>query len=179
MNWKPLPVAEIKAQLAPFDRWCLCGGQAIDLLAGRQTRDHGDTDLGVFRSDLASCLDRFPKRRVFLCDPPGTLVGWDGGPIPTHVSDLWIADEEKRHWILQIMVFDDEGDLVFYRRDRRLAWKKASHTWTVDGLRALNPMITLLYKSNKQNLEDKDWRDLKVLIEEIGVASSPSRESPS
>jgi hypothetical protein len=72
---------------------------------------------------------------------------------------------KREYWVLQIMVFDDDADRVYYRRDRRISWSKKSHTIEVDGIRVLNPFITVLFKLNKPVLEDKEIHDIMQLIE--------------
>ena len=81
------------------------------------------------------------------------------------MHDIWITDEAGEFWILQVMVFDDTGDRVSYRRDRRIQWSKRSHSIEVAGLRLLNPFISMLYKSNKQRLESKEIADIITFIE--------------
>lgn len=160
-SWHPVPIERIDTVLGGFRDWCLCGGQSIDVLAGRKTREHGDTDIGVFRSDIDDCLSTVPADRVFLCDP---MRPWDGKQLPSDVYHIWICNQSLTHWELQIMVYDDDGDHVIYRRDPRVSWPKTSHTVTVEGVTILNPAITLLFKSNRSALEEKDTLDLQVLI---------------
>ena len=66
---------------------------------------------------------------------------------------------------MQIMVFEDDGEKVFYRRDPRISWSKQSHSSRVDGLQVLNPLITFLYKANKLKLDEKDVKDIITWIE--------------
>ncbi len=136
----------------------------MDLLLGKETRTHADIDIGVFRSQLSTCLRAIGGKRVFLCQPPGAHTLWDGGEVDAAVHDIWISDESREHWSLQIMVFDDEGETVFYRRDRRIHWPKTSHAVTAGNVRALNPLITLLYKANKPAMENKEIMDINALI---------------
>jgi hypothetical protein len=166
-HWRPLEVGAIQSHLGAFRAWCLCGGQSLDWMIGRATRPHGDTDIGVFRSDLRTCLEAIGAARVFLCEPPGDLVPWDGADVPVRVHDIWIVDPSGQYWVLQIMVFDDAGDSVLYRRDPRIRWSKAAHAVTVQDLPVLNPVVTLLFKTNRPRLEDRDCLDLQVLIEEV------------
>jgi hypothetical protein len=163
-HWKPLAISDLQSHLGRFTEWTLCGGYSIDLLLGRETRQHGDIDIGVFRSQLVTCLDAIGRDRVFLCQPGNRRVAWDGGSIDPAVHDLWISDRAGGYWCMQIMVFDDEGEEVFYRRDRRLHWQKSNHSITVGSLRILNPMITLLYKANKATMEEKEIADICSLI---------------
>jgi hypothetical protein len=160
-----LPVGGIQSLLGDFRDWCLCGGQAVDWLLGRQTRQHGDTDIGVFRSQLPACLEAIGRPRVFLCDPPGSFTAWDGGRVPDHVNDIWVTDPAGGFWVLQVMAFDDDGDHVVYRRDRRLRWPKDAHAVSVRGVPILNPVTNLLFKLNKASLEAKDCLDVEALIE--------------
>lgn len=108
------------------------------------------------------------QERVFLCGP---LRPWDGGAVPPDVHDIWVTDEAGRCWALQIMVYDDEGDEIVYRRDTRVRWAKAHHTLTVDGVRILNPFVTLLFKCNGREIQDKDASDLRVLIDAAAVSA--------
>ncbi len=164
-TWKPVAVEGLQRELGSFGDWVLCGGYSVDRWAERATRPHGDIDIGVFRSQVLRCLEAIGQKRVFLCSPPGSHAAWSGGDIPESVHDIWITDEAGEFWILQVMVFDDTGDRVSYRRDRRIQWSKRSHSIEVAGLRLLNPFISMLYKSNKQRLESKEIADIITFIE--------------
>lgn len=176
-NWKPLEVEDIQGHLGQFTAWCLCGGQSLDWLLGRTTRKHGDTDIGIFRSDLRRCLEAVGTSRVFLCDPPGGLTPWDGSDIPSRVHDIWVTDPTGQFWILQIMVYDEAGDNVLYRRDPRIRWRKDAHAITVRGVRVLNPVVTLLFKMNRPELEAKDCKDIRIVIEELASKALEGDES--
>jgi hypothetical protein len=162
-KWRAASAEEVPSILGNFEDWCLCGGHSVDLLAGRKTRDHGDIDIGVFRSDLSDCLNHIRPEQVFLCNP---LRAWDGKPVPPEVHDIWIADKDGDCWILQIMIFEDDGPEVVYRRDPRIRWSKCSHTIRIGDVRILNPAITQLFKCNQPEMQDKDADDMRVLIEE-------------
>jgi hypothetical protein len=162
--WKAADISEIQSHLGSFRDWVLCGGHSLDFLLGRKTRTHEDIDIGVFRSQLLECLHGIGAERVFLCQPPGKQTKWNGLAVPDAVHDIWICDRQQRHWCLQVMVFDDEGDEVFYRRDRRIHWSKASHSIAVAQVRILNPLITFLYRANKPLLLEKEVEDIVALI---------------
>tara|TARA_R110002095_G_scaffold197961_1_gene177274 strand:+ start:6078 stop:6407 length:330 start_codon:yes stop_codon:yes gene_type:complete len=99
-----------------------------------------------------------------LCDPPGELVAWDGLNVPEHVHDIWITNADHDHWTIQLMIYDDTEETVVYRRDARICWPKSEHAITIRGIRALNPMVTLLFKLHRHDLQDKDCRDVSTLI---------------
>ena len=163
-RWLSLPVTEIQTSLGDFTGWVLCGGRSLDWLLGAETRPHSDTDVGVFRSELADCLHSLEQTRVYLCDPPGQLVAWEGKPVPQHVHDVWITSPDLSHWEVQLMVYDDSDDSVSYRRDSRIHWPREAHAITVRKIRVLNPLITLLFKLHRRELQEKDCQDVASLI---------------
>ena len=163
-RWKPVALPELQRHIGSFTEWTLCGGCSLDLILGRQIRAHGDIDIGVFRSQLMACLRSIGREQVFLCSPPGTLTAWDGKAVAAAVHDIWISDPLRKHWLLQIMVFDDEREKVLYRRDRRISWPKSSHSLKIGDVRVLNPLITFLYKANKPDMEEKEVMDIMALI---------------
>ena len=166
-SWKTCAPHELQSHLGAFTGWILCGGHSIDLLVGRHTRDHGDIDIGVFRSHLTGCLDAIGPGRVFLCSS-GAFIQWPGGDVDPAIHDIWISDPAQENWIFQIMVYDDHGDTVSFRRDERITWEKFSHSIQVGDIRILNPAITLLYKSNKPPLAGKEAADVATLIKFFG-----------
>ena len=173
--WKPLRLEDLSGICGKFKNWILCGGHSVAVYTGSDTREHGDVDIGVFRSELNECLSAIGPDVVYLC-VNGGHVAWNGDLVPESVHDIWVCDKERNNWILQIMVYDDDGDLVFYRRDRSISWSKESHSIPVGDIRILNPFITFLFKSNRKGLEAKEKHDLMKLIEtkaEQGAAPNP------
>jgi hypothetical protein len=166
-EWRPLSIDELQRQLGAFTDWVLCGGCSVDLFLGRPTRHHGDVDIGVFRSGLVDCLRAVGRDQVYLCSAPRTYTRWDGTEIDPAVHDIWISDSSGGCWILQIVVFDDEGDRVFYRRNRRIHWSKRSHAIRCGEFRILNPYITFLYKAAKADMDEKEVIDVIALIETV------------
>lgn len=169
-EWRSLAVEALKDELAGFDGWVLAGGCSVVRITGEDTRSHGDIDIGVFRSELEACLAVLGLGRVFLC-VDGRHVVWTGGPVPAAVHDIWVTDRAGKFWALQVMVYDDEGDRVIYRRDRRISWAKRDHAIEVDGVRVLNPLVTVLFKTNKPHLEDKEAHDVSALIAHTAKAA--------
>jgi hypothetical protein len=45
--------------------WWIAGGWAIDLFLGRETRPHGDLDVGVLRRNVGEVLRSFPGSEAF------------------------------------------------------------------------------------------------------------------
>ena len=77
-SWQPLAVQDIQRELGAFKDWVLCGGYSIDLFVGHPTRAHGDIDIGIFRSQAVSCLEKIRNNRTFLCVPSQLPQLWSG-----------------------------------------------------------------------------------------------------
>ncbi len=68
----------------------VAGGRAVDLVLGRQTREHGDLDLLVLRRDQATVREELVDWDVHAADPPGSLRPWPvGDSLPPAVHDVW------------------------------------------------------------------------------------------
>jgi hypothetical protein len=177
MEWRPLSIDALGKELGEFSDWVLCGGYSVARLTGRDSRPHGDVDIGVYRSQLNDCLEVLGQERVFLCRH-GKHQAWDRGEVPEEVHDVWITDQTGCYWVLQVMVFDDEGDRVVYRRDRRISWLKRHHSMEIDGIKVLNPLITFLFKAHKAQMEEKEVHDLMQLIAHAGSVTGCGETGP-
>ena len=160
-SWRPYDLSEIIQTLSDNNNWILCGGHSVDLWLKKETRKHSDIDIGVFRSDLKVILDELKDHEVYLCDPPGSHRKYDG-IVPERVFDIWIA--KSGWWVFQIVVFDDIGDMVVFKRNRDIKWHKKIHYVTVGGVRILNPAISLLYKITDKQPEKKTVMDICNII---------------
>lgn len=172
-EWRPLNKEELSEELAGVDGWFLCGGLSVALFCGSDTRAHGDIDIGVYRSELMKLLSRLERHRVFICCGHSHSP-WDGGAVSDEVHHIWISCPSHQAWTYQIMIYDEADDTVFYRRDPRLSWPKVAHTICCNGVRILNPLVTLLYKTHKQQLRDKDVHDVSELIQRCALLLNES-----
>ncbi|MGF1655860.1 MAG: hypothetical protein ACFCU3_02665 [Verrucomicrobiales bacterium] len=165
-EWRPVAPSDLQQEMPGFEDWVLCGGHSVALFVGKDSRDHGDVDIGIFRSQAVTCLEAIGRHRVFLRDA-GCHRPWDGGTIPERVHDIWIADRAGRYWAFQVMIYEDDGDRVLFRRDPRITWPKSCHSIDIDGVKIVNPFVTFLFKSHKRDLEAKEIHDLTAMIERI------------
>lgn len=161
-KWKILSPDAIQAELGDFMDWFLCGGLSLDVYLGEKTREHGDTDIGIFSQDLAKCLEKISLKRVFVAH--GTLTPikeWDKSK---GFYNLWVADESGENWIFQIMICETDGKMVKYRRNSEISWPIEAHSIKIGKLKILNPLITFLFKANQKTLPMKDCADISALI---------------
>ncbi len=162
--WDPLRPEDADAEFATWAAPWWAGGWALDLVLGRQTRDHGDLDLLVLRRDQASVREELLGWDVHVAEPPGTLRPWPvGETLPPAVHDVWCRRTPASPWAFQLMIDDTAGDDWLFRRNHRvrrpvrsLAGRASTATMAV-----LSPEVQLLYKSKA--LRDKDVADFQAV----------------
>ncbi len=110
--WDPLRPEDADAEFATWAApWWVAGGWAIDMILGRQTREHGDLDLLVLRRDQACVREELLDWDVHAADPPGSLRPWPvGETLPPAVHDVWCRRTPRSAWAFQLMIDDTEGD---------------------------------------------------------------------
>jgi len=115
----PLPGPLVRAadHLAGYGHdWALCGGWAVDVLLGRQTRDHLDVDIAVFQEDQAELRSHLHGWRLVGHDDAvaeDCPDQWDGRwlDVPGHIHantatmdgtelDIQICSRVDDAWVL-------------------------------------------------------------------------------
>lgn len=93
--------------------WALCGGWAVDLWLGSQTRDHTDLDITVFESDIADVFEHFAGWSLRADDATNGANSeqWDGRALvmPAHIHaraedgfevELIVNPGARGEWVL-------------------------------------------------------------------------------
>jgi hypothetical protein len=151
--WEPLSVDEVSELLHDLTApWWIAGGWALDAFIGRQTREHGDVDVGVLRRDQAAVREHLATWDLQAADPPGRLRPWREGEIfPEAVHDIWCRTSKEAAWGLQLMLDEAEGDEWLYRRMPSVRRSLKSLVWHHDGVPYLSPEVQLLYKGAQRS----------------------------
>ncbi len=136
--------------------WWVAGGWALDLHAGRQSRPHGDLDVGVLRRDVREALAALSCWEVFEvtggeCTPLRT-----GAAPRSEVNSLWCRPKGASLWSMELMLDESDRDFWVFRRqpDIRLPLSMAIRR-NSDGLPYLTPEIQLLYKAKQPRPQDQ------------------------
>lgn len=73
-NWQPVTVEEISLLFQDMPIvWGIAGGWALDLHIGRQTREHEDIDVIIFRQDQQEVYSYLCKDWILYKAYKGTL----------------------------------------------------------------------------------------------------------
>ncbi len=169
--WRPLGVAEVAALFAGFlAPWWIAGGWALDLFLGRQTRDHGDTDVLVLRRDQLAVQAVLAGWDLHAADPPGRLRPWRHGEwLTAPIHDIWCRPAADAPWALQLMLAESEADHWIFRREPAIGGPLAQLTCrTADGISFLAPEVQLLYKATDAP-RPKDEADLAAVLPHLNT----------
>jgi len=143
--------------------WAVAGGWALDLFLGRETRDHADLDLAVWRVDQHKLqAAAAPDWELQVADD-GALRPWSGGEwlsLPIHE----IHARRVRHpgTSLELLLNERDDTAWIYRRDPEVRRDLGRAILERDGIPFLAPEIVLLYKSKAPRLTDES--DLRVAL---------------
>jgi hypothetical protein len=166
-NWQPLTVEEAASLLSGLRvPWWIAGGWAIDLFLGRQTREHGDTDVLVRRDDQLEVQAHLRAKDWDLhkTQQPG-LKPWPAGEFQARpFYDIWCRPTPESPWALQLMLLDTDGDSWVFKRDPEIRGPLDElGARTPDGVAYMRPQIQLLYKAKRETLA-KDQSDFDLAV---------------
>ncbi len=164
-NWQPLTVEEVSLLLKDISiPWGIAGGWALDLHIGRQTRQHKDIDIIVFRHDQQEVYSYLSQDWILYKAYKGTLEIWEGEPLE-QVNDIWMKKGETSAWAFQFMFVDQVEEYWIYRRHPSIR-RKASDIFltTQEPICYLRPEIQLLYKGGSSVIREKDDLDWQTIL---------------
>lgn len=147
--------------------WWIAGGWAIDLFLGRETRPHGDLDVGVLRRDVGEILRSIPDWEIFEAKD-GVLTRVSRTTPRSEVNSLWCRGAGEQWWKLELMLDESEGESWVYRRDpvvRRDLQGLVHHT--SQGIPYLAPEVQLLYKA--KHARPRDELDFEAVLPHLGT----------
>lgn len=169
LNSDPFKIAELMEDFrAP---WGFCGGWAIDLFIGTNTRPHKDIDIAVLRRHQKDVyrhlMDRgwtLEKAQDGKLTPlaPNEFV-----ELPVH--GIWCKNIGFEPDFLEILLNEADKDYFYFRRDFSVTLEiNKVFIQTPAGLPILTPEIVLLYKSNDYGQENEaDFQNVRPFLNEI------------
>ena len=171
--WQPISVAEAVQLMESLDvAWWIAGGWALDLHAGRQTREHEDLDIGIAWSDHLRVQRALAGQwQLYKTHQPGLAPWPPGEALQEPVHDVWVRRHDSSLWAFQLMLVDvTEGEWV-YRRLPEIRRPLASVvTATREGIPYLRPEVQLLYKGGSSARRPKDLEDFRRMLPALRAA---------
>ncbi len=153
--------------------WFIAGGWAIDLFVRRETRQHEDIEIAVFRSDqkaLHDYLDGWLLKKALN----GALADWKRDEfleLPTFEIHCFNEKNEPGELrFLEVLFNDTNGDDWIFRRNPKITKPLSELHLTHDsGIKFLRPEAVLLYKS--KNPRPKDEQDFETAAKHLDATS--------
>ncbi|MED3552554.1 nucleotidyltransferase domain-containing protein [Cytobacillus praedii] len=151
----------INSLMSSFDKaWFIAGGWAIDLYIGKETREHKDIEIAVFRKDhlyLKDYLREWEFNKVIK----GHFHTWGSEFLELPVHEIHASNMLNGDKIEILLNETKDNDWIF-RRDSRISYPLNSvWSFTKKGIPYLNPEIVLLYKA--KNTREKDHQDFMTI----------------
>lgn len=159
--------------------WALCGGWAVDLWLGGQTREHVDLDITIFERDLPSVFHHFAGWSLRADDATnGTnYESWDGRPLvlPAHIHA-----KAEDGFEVELIVNPGTGSdwLLVFGQPARLPFERVvvQHS---SGVPLIRPEFLMFYKSlvchgcagcsAPRKLRPHDEADFRALLPGLGA----------
>lgn len=167
-RWEPWSPAEVAERLAPCTAaWGVAGGWALDLWRGETTRPHGDIEIVVSSAALEAVRLCLPDHLFFAASNGILSPAPPGEPVAAH--QFWVLDTAAGKWRLDVMT--DPGDEArwIYRRDPRIAARRAEMlAHSLDGIPYLRPHAVLLFKAKAPR--PKDEQDFAAALPLLSAA---------
>lgn len=144
-----------------FDKtWFIAGGWAIDLFIGKETREHHDIEIAIFRDDqlrLKNYLNEWEFKKVFN----GEFHNWNNEFLQLPIHEIHASNKLNGDNV-EILLNEVEDTMWNFRRDTRIYYPlKSLWSYSKTGIPYLNPEIVLLYKA--KNTREKDNKDFLTI----------------
>lgn len=140
--------------------WAVAGGWALDLFLGRQTREHADLDVAIWRADQHKVRAALTPDWVPAVADNGVLRPWNADEwlsLPIH--EIHARSVSSTQPPLELLLNERDDTAWIYRRDTQVRRELGRAILVRDTIPFLSPEIVLLYKSKAPRLTDEaDFR---------------------
>jgi hypothetical protein len=140
--------------------WAVAGGWALDLFLGRETREHADVDLAIWRADQQRLHAAASPDWVLEVADNGALRQWNAGEwlsLPLH--EIHAHRGSGVGGSLELLLNERDDSAWIFRRDAAVRRELDRAIVSREGIAFLAPEIVLLYKSKAPRLtDDMDFR---------------------
>jgi len=144
--------------------WFFAGGWAIDLFIGRETRQHKDIEIALFRKDQL-CLKEYLKEWDFKKVVKGEFYPWENEFLELPIHEIHALNKSNGDK-LEVLLNETQDDHWRFRRDLTISLPfKSVWSYSDAGIPYLNPEIVLLYKV--KNTREKDHQDFMAIIDNL------------
>jgi hypothetical protein len=146
--------------------WWIAGGWSIEAFTG-VPRQHEDIDVSMWRRDVPALVKALSGRYdVWAAGGGLTPLFDDKLEMPDTADQVWIRRHALAPWRADCVVNRHRDGRWVSRRDPDLEVSLEEVTWERDGIRYLNPEITLSFKAKLHRPKDQDLAAALPLLDE-------------
>ena len=152
--WEPLQTAELAGLLDGLGApWWICGGWALDLFLGRETRRHDDLDVAVLRRDQRALFRHLEGWDVRYATPEHALEPWDGRHLESPIHGIWArrSTEASAPWTCEFLLNEERDGNWVFPQNEAVTRPLEEIGDERNGVPFLRPEIVLLYKSSERS----------------------------
>lgn len=136
--------------------WFIAGGWAIDLFIGKETREHQDIEISIFRKDQLYIKD-YLKNWDFHKVINGEFELWNGDFLELPIHEIH-AENTLNGDCLEVLLNETNENAWLFRREPTICFPAdLVGGWSEEGIPYLRPEIVLLYKAKEPR--EKDHQD--------------------
>jgi hypothetical protein len=155
--WKPWPPYELMKRVAGAQiPWAVCGGWAIDLFLGEETRAHEDIEIEILRADFPKLRDWLRPLEFYVVGDGEVRALAPGALPPDDKHQTWLCDPGQNIWLMDAML--QEGDAATWvcrRKPALTAPRDSIVAKTRFGVPYLKPEAVLLFKAKATRPKDE------------------------
>ena len=162
--WEPWIPEQLAERMAGVDLpWYVAGGWAIDLHAGRVTREHEDLEVAVPRDRFGELASRFPDMDFWVPDGEASLLPVSEETLAGEPHQTWARERATGRWRFDVFREPHDAEQWICRRDEsvRLPYSRLVARTTA-GIPYAVPEVVLLFKAKAAR--DKDRADLDLAL---------------
>jgi hypothetical protein len=152
--WEPIRPEEMARLLSGFKGpWWICGGWALDLFLGRETRRHDDLDVALLRHDQLALFHHLRAWDLHYATPAHTLEPWDGHRLELPIHGIWArrSTEPRASWTCEFLLNEQRDGEWAFRRNEAVRRPTKGLGDERNGVPFLRPEVVLLYKSSERS----------------------------
>jgi Aminoglycoside-2''-adenylyltransferase len=165
--WDPWRPEEIARRLAGVTvPWYVAGGWAVDLFLGRQTRDHGDLEIGVPAGSFGAVRSALEGYEFDVVGFGNLRWPVDSPAAFDLYHQTWLREPATGIYRLDVFREPHDGDIWVCRRDEsiRLPYSQIIR-FNPAGIPYLAPEIVLLFKAKwTQPKDEADFAGVRPLL---------------
>ena len=156
-DWDPLTPTELGGLMVGFPApWWVVGGYAMEAFTA-VPRDHDDIDMVVFSEAVPALRTQLGETFHLWSNHGGMFrIIDDDHPDPLHpLSQIWMRRDARSPWQVDCLLNPSVDGRWQSKRHQDFVAELAEVTWiAADGVRYLNPEVTLLFKAKQHRAKD-------------------------